>query len=609
MPQPVTKISLCFDDESVCSDEVEYETIRESVLDLSASLKRRKIALQDYYDEVGDNAIEVISIISGMYQFSGTSILEEYLTEICFRSEISSFLKIEAATSLITFEELEDDSDHEDFDFETNKKIQDRNTKRKKSGYEALHYVTLDMEGVPTPCKITAACYLMKSAVHKWASDLNFKSIISDQELDCEFRYKTILSLENKDIDEKEYFIRNALITFLADKQNMVYFRILAAQCLLTRHTIDKKVTSVVEQTTLGFATDEELDYDRRADAADLLLRVGSTASKVIARNVIIALGGLERTVKTVFDNAQNVHTEGVEESVAEILESLFNAQEGLEKQSFDSVVGAIKSILKENAKISCECSHESCDKCKTCKNTSGCEEFNSRREAIHLALTRIEIDRGIYSVYSLNLTHVLVLMWTYMKGHNHEIEMITRLMEELVEMSATCSTGYISRLTNVLSGFGEFSVRISWEDQIVANFTGRLNAAARNIVETKEYYTSPVDKKIAELWLRKNLNVMEKVKEEVANLNMEEIVAKFLEKDVEKKLRICVEDFSSNVLDELTVDSSKQYGSRPNFLLFFSINMSKIREELAEEFSELITSDSFEMHFRKAIMVYEGTN
>jgi hypothetical protein len=250
------------------------------------------------------------------------------------------------------------------------------------------------------------------------------------------------------------------------------------------------------------------------------------------------------------------------------------------------------------------------------------CTEFRRKRDALKLALTRIEIDRGIYSVYSLSLSNVLVHLWTYIVGHEHEKDMTTRLIEELVEMSATCSTGYISRLANVLSGFGDFSVRISWEDQIVANFTGRLNAAARNITNNPEYYKSPKDFMIVEMWLRKNPDVLKDMADTSSTYNrvaigkgvelsenssIETVTATYLKTDRERKLKTCVEDFASYILDELSEDSTVQYGSRPNFLMFFIDNVSKIREELAQEFKDLISNDSFELYFRKAIMSYEG--
>jgi hypothetical protein len=56
------------------------------------------------------------------------------------------------------------------------------------------------------------------------------------------------------------------------------------------------------------------------------------------------------------------------------------------------------------------------------------------------------------------------------------------RLLEELIDMYGTCSSGFSSRLVNVISGYGDFNLNISWRDQIIANFTGRLNARARDI-------------------------------------------------------------------------------------------------------------------------------
>ena len=71
----------------------------------------------------------------------------------------------------------------------------------------------------------------------------------------------------------------------------------------------------------MGFATDEELDYDRRADAADVLLQLGSEEMKRYGRDIIRELGHVDGGVATIFNNAQNVHMKEVEKSVIEILE------------------------------------------------------------------------------------------------------------------------------------------------------------------------------------------------------------------------------------------------------------------------------------------------
>ena len=52
---------------------------------------------------------------------------------------------------------------------------------------------------------------------------------------------------------------------------------------------------------------------------------------------------------------------------------------------------------------------------------------------------------------------------------------------------------------------------------------------------------------------------------------------------------------------------SSLGYATRQNFSLFFRTYVSLIREELADEFKDLIDDASYDLYFRKALMSYEG--
>ena len=53
--------------------------------------------------------------------------------------------------------------------------------------------------------------------------------------------------------------------------------------------------------------------------------------------------------------------------------------------------------------------------------------------------------------------------------------------------MSGKCATGYAYRLVNVLSGFGDYSIRISWEDEIGSNLSALLNRRIQEL-EDEEY-------------------------------------------------------------------------------------------------------------------------
>jgi hypothetical protein len=179
---------------------------------------------------------------------------------------------------------------------------------------------------------------------------------------------------------------------------------------------------------------------------------------------------------------------------------------------------------------------------------------------------------------------------------------------------------GYASRLINVISGFGQFNIRISWENQIVANFIGRINAKARTILDERSVFWLNDDlmSEITYLWLMKpeNKDIYEKVYNAVSQNNIgtkntnkiKEITDFYLNTDNDTehdKYTECIEVFAENVLSEITIPSS-DYASRQSFSLFFRTHASEIREELYREFKDLITDDEFDMYIRKAYMQYD---
>ena len=192
---------------------------------------------------------------------------------------------------------------------------------------------------------------------------------------------------------------------------------------------------------------------------------------------------------------------------------------------------------------------------------------------------------------------------------------MLKRLLQELEDMSGTCSTGFISRLLNTISGFGDISISISFEDQLIANFTGRLNAYARRITESDSPFYGEKLNDVVELWLNANLdkkkkivNTIKKTKKLTELPPMKKIIEEFLKIDRDNKIETCVEDFSENVINEMTIDCHR-FANRQNFLLFFRTHMLSIREEMYLEFKDLVTDSEFDLWIRKAISTYEGVN
>lgn len=492
---------------------IDHDSLSEHILDLSIDEPTRIKYLEMLYKDLGpEPTIEIIKRLSMMFTLSGTKMIEQYLYSICIHSNLNPELKIICATSLCFFNE------------------------EKENGYDALNHICQDMPNVPTPCRIEAVRVLMKHKKYKLQSRNYFCDIINDLKIECDYRYKSILSLENTKIINKNYFLKESCLEFFNNTENRTLYRILAGQYLIQK--CELKDTNDIQVGLMSFAQDPDLDYDLRADAADVILRIGSPKNKITAKEIILMLGRQDGYIKTIFNNAQNVHVNEIEDSVLEVLEFLSS----LKIKSIQNIPITFEYVKKQIDNLLKLEKHKCKKKCKKdCK-------YNQKLDSINISLNRIYMDRALYGKYNINLLHILLKIWTYLSSHKSELQMKQRLLEELVDMSGTCSTGFASRLVNVISGFGDFNLRISWRDQIIANFTGRLNACARDIKD---------------------------------------------------------EDFQALVLEEMTV-ASNLYEDRMNFLQFFRKNMLKIRQELYGEFKEHITDEEFDTFFRSAIETYE---
>jgi hypothetical protein len=482
------------------TEDLSDENLSKSIVDMSLSLETRITAINLYYQKEGDNTIETINKLATIYEISGTKLLRQYLFTICEKSTIEPFLKSLAARALYAY------------------------NNKDELAYKALDIV-YPMLGanIGTPYKIEFVKMLMINDNYKTKAKDYFCQIIDDMSLECDYRYKTILSLEHNEekTNKNLYFIREANICFINNPKNKTQYRILAGQYLLQKCNSEIDVEKI-ENLLLSFAQDISMEYNLRADSADVLLQVGSDNAKKSAKDVIMHLGVGTNNILTLYDNAQNVHTREVEESVLQALEFL-QTFELMKNKGKVITVDFVESKINDDIPI-------------------------EKAEKIKVSFNRIIMDRALYSKYNCTLTHILLQIWTYLTGHKNEAEIKKRLVEELYDMAGTCSSGFASRLVNTISGFGDFSMKISWRDQITANLTGRLNAKIRDM---------------------DNLTLQEKV------------------------------------LEEMTIPSDN-YELRKHFLKFFRRNMPSIREEMYQEFKEYITDQEYDLYFRTAVSMYE---
>lgn len=642
----ITDLELIDDDEVLKSIE-DIKDLDKAILDFSNDEELRILCLDTKYEEIGNDCIEIISRINSMYQLSGTKSLEKFMTTICLKSNISVFLKLQVVKSLIFFEEDEEDEDEENEEdlqeiiMESNDKIFNRNNLRMKNAYSLLNIICKDPKDLSTPCKVEAVCILMNNKDWEDESLEYFINIINNQEIECDYRYKCIVNLENLNIEDWLHYTLISLYEFLHFPKNMTMYKILAAQYILQKEEVNIMKRNTTQKTLLSFAEDIHLDYNLRADASDTLMNLGDDFYKNKGREIIVELGQHFGKVRTVFDNAQNVHVDSIETSVMEALEFLSTVPtmtlgdiKDKNYITFEYVYGKIIELINDVRKaceqkcglkevdLQHECKH--CDYCKNCYlhlpsenlkqhdenifcNTE-CYLQHNKEKLIKVALNRINIDRALYSKYNQSLANIVIKLWSYMVEHEAFEDMKQRLLEELFEMSGTCSSGFASRLINVISGFGDFNVRISWDEQIVANFSGRLNALARNITKEGSLYYTDKHRDVVELYLR-DIGIIKTKKEDKElddKTTTNKIIDSFLKTDRDIKIKQAVEAFSENVLFEMTIET-EDYTSRKNFAKFFRDHMLAIREELYEEFKDYITDTEFDLASRKAIASYEG--
>ncbi len=588
--------------------------------------------LREYLYDFPSKGLELLSHFDRKYRCSGVSSLRNILESVCVSDGFRGELKLIAADALLSFKE----------DLDDNQQIVKRNKTRMTRGVLSLEAVvdylcTAEANDVSTILKFDAIVRLHKLAESetnteeiKSKCEANMKRLISNKSVESQYRLKLISRIPC-DALKKECFI-----FFLGDVGNPTSMRIIAAQGILS--AVENKYESDVYDVVMAqieiFAKDRELDAFIRADAADVILGYGTEELQAQAR-IIINQIGLERGYG-IYANTQNVHADSVDESIRASLDTL---NEWRSKHS-----DLVKSF------------EDTVDDFNTRKNAA--ERTQEEIRDTETALFRILMGTRSYNGFTPQSLFCTVYAWVNSQSETERAELWTRLDQEMVDMVNTCTTGIVSRLVNVLSGWGGFQIKISFKDQIKSNFVGRLNAVARQLVEHAE------DGKHAFYELRKNevalvyindvlkrqcececefkaeeketllaamadrgidANGQEReVRREASSPSRREASSpsrrvqytiKRLEQSKPEKIasfeKECPELHSrarQHFADRLFIEFSIEEPNRKCFHLFFGHSFSKVAEELRKEFNGFMDPNDFEMCMRDALSFYEGS-
>lgn len=213
----------------------------------------------------------------------------------------------------------------------------------------------------------------------------------------------------------------------------------------------------------------QNVTYEEKADIADLFLHANDQNIRREGTRILQLLQFNQRSeskiLKTIYSDKQNVHSSDITKSVNESLEKLM--QDVVDSKmiliSPLETIDEIKDILTEK------------------------KLMNNK---IEISLKRIITDQAYFTqTMKLRLRDIVQRVWFRICKMPDEMqnEALTRLANELYDSSGLCSTGHMSRIVNVLSGFPEkfgglCAIKISWSQQISANIAARINSRIKNL-------------------------------------------------------------------------------------------------------------------------------
>jgi len=202
--------------------------------------------------------------------------------------------------------------------------------------------------------------------------------------------------------------------------------------------------------------------YQTKLECIDTLLEYGDKIDKEFCLPLL--------------DETQEVHTEHISNSIRKMLRNLIKERRNLK------IVKEFEDIHKYLLSIN--------------------------RDELVSVLTRIMIDPSKYDGYTLY--DILLMVWNKIHNiENHTQQLYIRFIQELEEMKNVCSSGLLSRIINILSGFvddNEYNFKINILDVIKSEIFQRYNNELRKMppIQQEEILNSLCsdDKQIAEEFL-----------------------------------------------------------------------------------------------------------
>lgn len=423
-------IQYIFDLDNLSKEE-QIEYLKEIFFNYEEDINKRIKAFLIIYEKDKLEAQEIITDLSTIYYFTPTDLIKELMIEVIKLNQLDLTIRYPLCSSIFNNKDSRNDS--------------------------YFLFVNLLKDSIENKSyfNITFCIDILKVLLLKTNEFYNF--LIEDKNLievldvllqnkdHSTLIYKTFYTLYNSNeyyfnfIFYIFYFILDVtndlsikllICSFFINVQetNEDYFIIIKNQNKISLYDIDL----IIKDTIKNIALNPYFEYNNRADAADLLLGLSNTEENEkyieIGKQIIDELSGNDREI--IYENKQNIHQIELDETIKQFIRGLQSIR-NIDSNQNEVIFDKIKAELLDEYKL----------------------EENDKNSIIK-SLNRIQLDSKLYEGYKL--ITLFIMTWKYIETHKNKKELIKRLIEELIEMKDTCSTGHIIRLVNVFSGLDD---------------------------------------------------------------------------------------------------------------------------------------------------------
>jgi hypothetical protein len=290
---------------------------------------------------------------------------------------------------------------------------------------------------------------------------------------------KNILENDSYDLSQRFYFFSNnekyfkledhlvfncyKLFFDLCLERNYPYYFTLLCCKYMIQNVPEKSYIFRAKQFLYDISADQNETIQSRAESIDTLLEYGNLSDRDYANKQLETLGDnyVENLKMNIYTNTQNIHNETIQLSIRNMLRNLIKENYKIKHEKEYHIEDIHNWILKYSTML------------------------NKDSEKYIKILNRLLTDPSKYEGYTLS--DILLLVWKRIYTFNIDtIETLQkRFFEELDDMDETCSSGHLSRILNILSGFikdEEYQLKINPKDSLKSAIFARLNSQLRKL-------------------------------------------------------------------------------------------------------------------------------